>query len=101
MRAKVLANIPTAFVAGLGGRFGERAFDLWIYTRGIRLSQGVVLASFAAFVVAPFLLFVIGVDPKRWAQDYDHFGAEAKADHRRVWIRWVASLCWRDRAHTG
>jgi hypothetical protein len=87
---KALATIPTAFLAGIGGLLGERAFERWAYTHEIALARGVELIAYAGFIVAPFLLCVIGIDLKRWERNYNWFSQDAKTDQRRMWIRWVA-----------
>ena len=50
------------------------------------------LAIYAGFTVVPFLIFVIGVDFKRWDPNYNRFSHEAKTDERRMWIRWAAYI---------
>lgn len=89
MTPKALATIPTAFLVGIGGPFGYRVFDRWAQTRAIASTRATELIAYAVIIVAPFLVCVIGFDPKRW--DGNHwFSKEGKTDQRRTWMRWAA-----------
>ncbi len=81
--------MPSAFLAGLVGRFGYRMFEDWAHARQIGFTRMTELATYVAFFAAPFLFCVMGVDTKRWHDNY-WFTDTGKADMRRMWIRWVA-----------
>lgn len=87
-----LATIPTAFLTGIGGILGYRAFERWAYRQAITLTRPMELGLYVGFILVPFLIFVIGVDTKRWDPDYNTFSQEAKTDARRMWIRWAAYI---------
>jgi hypothetical protein len=89
MTVKALATIPTAFLVGIGGPIGYRAFERLAEARAIRLTRATEIIVYAVVVVIPFLVCVIGVDPKRWTGNY-WFSQEGKTDQRRIWIRWAS-----------
>jgi len=64
MKIRALATIPTAFLAGAGGRFGERAFERWAFEHSARFTSSVNLVVYIGLLVVPFLFFVIGIDPQ-------------------------------------
>jgi hypothetical protein len=82
MRLKSLATLPFAFLAGLLGRVGYRLFPHWAYAHRIGYTRALDLGVFAVFVVVPFLLCSVGVDPKRW-EDHYFFSDVGKADVHR------------------
>lgn len=58
---------PGAMVAGAVSRFAFAVFDLWAPYRGLneRAITVVYLAAMMLLWLAPVLLFVGGIDPKR------------------------------------
>jgi hypothetical protein len=89
MTPKALATIPTAFLVGICGPLGYRAFEQWAQARAIALTRSTELIAYAVIILAPFLVFVIGVDPKRWDENH-RFSQEGKMDQRQTWMRWAA-----------
>jgi hypothetical protein len=98
-----LANVegtgisPASFLTGFVGTLTYNAFRAWWYERGTESpTRAAELAVYAAFVVAPFLIFVIGWNRRRWDPEYDWFGDAGKADSRQVFIRfgvyWVGVI---------
>jgi hypothetical protein len=87
MALRSLANRPAAFSAGFVGGVGYDAITGWAYAYEIGTTRASVLLLYGAVVVVPFLLFVIGVDQKRW-EDHYWFSDAGKADSRQMWIRW-------------
>jgi hypothetical protein len=85
---RALATLPTAFLAGAGGTLGLRAFEGWAYAHSIHFTSQVNLVSYMGLFMAPFVLFVIGIDPRRWEDNY-RLSPGFKADYRRVLIRWA------------
>jgi hypothetical protein len=86
MKLRALATIPTAFLTGIVAPLGYRLLE--------RLDPNpstiaTPLIAYAVVSIAPFLVFVIGFDRKRWDADY-WFSQEGKTDQRRMWIRWGA-----------
>jgi hypothetical protein len=87
-RIKGFANLPMAYLTGAVGTLAYAGFVTWLEDRGTPPTRAIGLGAYAAFVLAPFLIFVIGWNRQRWDPDYDWFGAAAKADCLRVLIRW-------------
>jgi hypothetical protein len=88
VKFKALATMPTAFLAGVGGEVGLRVFERWAYEHSVRFTSQVTFVSYMGLFMAPFVLFVIGIDPQRWQDNY-RLGPGFKADYRRVLIRWA------------
>jgi hypothetical protein len=88
MKITALANLPTAFLAGAAGTVGLRVFERWTYEHSIRFTSHLTFVSYMGLFMAPFVLFVIGIDPQRWEDNY-RFSPAFKADYRRVLIRWA------------
>jgi hypothetical protein len=88
MRIQVLASPLAAFLVGLGGMLGSRAFEQWAFAHGISVTGATELAAYVGFFFTPFLLCVIGANFKRWDTGYDRFSPAAKADERGMWLRW-------------
>ena len=59
-----------------------------MYARNLEYSPGRIFAIDGVLVVVPFLLFVLGLDSKRW-EDHYWFSDTGKADARRTWNRWA------------
>jgi hypothetical protein len=89
MTLKSLATIPTALLTGIAGPLGIALFERLVQRGAIESGRGTALIAYAIIVVVPFLVFVIGVDPKRWDGNY-WFSQDGKTDQRRTWIRWAA-----------
>ena len=87
-RLKGLANLPMAFLTGCVGTLAHAGFLAWLEERGAPPTRAFELGAYAAFVLAPFLIFVIGWNRQRWDPAYDWWGTAAKADIRRMLIRW-------------
>ena len=47
-----------------------------------------MLLTYLVISVGPFLVFVVGLDTKRWEPHY-WFSDVGKADSRRLWKRWA------------
>jgi hypothetical protein len=91
MKLKALATLPTAFLAGLAGRVGLRLFENWTNQHSIRSTSLLILVLYLVLFVAPFLLFVVGIDPQRWNENH-RFSEQGRTDERRTWMRWAAYL---------
>jgi hypothetical protein len=85
MTLKALATIPTAFLAGI---VAPLSFSAWEQLDPVP-SRASGLIGYAVVGLAPFVVFVIGFDRKRWDGTY-WFSQTGKTDHRRTWIRYAA-----------
>jgi hypothetical protein len=91
MTLKALETMPTAFLVGIGAPLGYRAFQRLALTRTITSTRATELIAYAVIGIVPFLVCVIGVDPKRWNRDENYwFSHEGKTDQRRTWMRRAA-----------
>jgi hypothetical protein len=82
------ASLPSAFLTGFLGSLAYHKCEAWLSERGIGSTPATQLAIYAAFVFVPFLVFVVGWNRERWDPDYDWFGEAARAEHRRILVRW-------------
>jgi hypothetical protein len=88
MTMKSLTNLPTALLAGILGTAGVRAAERFMYEHGVEFSSGRAFALYGLLVCVPFICCVLGLDTKRWAENY-WFTDTGKADLRQTWKRWV------------
>jgi hypothetical protein len=88
MKIKALATMPTAFLAGAGGTLGLQAFEKWAYEHSIRFTSSLNVMLYLGLFIAPFVLFVVGIDPQRWQQNYA-FSREFQAEYPKLLIRWA------------
>jgi hypothetical protein len=85
MRLKNVATIPVAFTAGLIAPIGYRIFQVWGYAHRATLAMYIV--AYAGFVVVPFLVCVVDVDPRRWNQNDQDVAYTPAAEMSQMWIR--------------
>jgi hypothetical protein len=88
MTLKALATIPTAFLTGIVAPLGYRLLGRLDANPS---TMATPLIAYAVVSIAPFLVFVIGFDRRRWNVDANYwFSQEGKTDQRRTWMRWGA-----------
>ncbi len=88
MTMKALATIPTAFMAGVFAPLGYRRLQRLDPNPSI---MAIPLIAYSVVSLAPFLIFVVGFDRKRWDVDANYwFSQEGKTDQRQTWMRWAA-----------
>jgi hypothetical protein len=85
---KAISTRTTALLTGVVSTWFEQAVQGWLSPHGVNATPAITVVVHFVLVIAPFAVFVIGINKDRWRHNY-WFSEDGKRDGRQIVVRWA------------